>query len=134
MYHRNDKIPLKDGVNMFSEKLKDLRKRTKKNQEEVANDLGLTRSNYSHFENGRNQPDNETLVKLANYYNVTTDYLLGHDVPDWATQDDIIDLEEMLNSNVNMAYGGENLTEEEKQRVKDVLTGIFWEKIKDRKK
>lgn len=119
---------------MFSEKLKDLRKKTKKSQEEVANDLGLTRSNYSHFENGRNQPDNETLVKLANYYNVTTDYLLGRDVPDWATQEDIIDLEEMLNSNVNMAYGGENLTEEEKQRVKDVLTGIFWEKIKDRKK
>lgn len=33
----------------------------------------------------------------------------------------------MLNSNVNMAYGGETLTEQEKQRVKDVLTGLFWE-------
>ncbi|MCI3029833.1 hypothetical protein LMF32_12345 [Desemzia sp. C1] len=46
----------------------------------------------------------------------------------------MMDLEDMLNSNVNMAYGGKRLTEEEKQRVKDVLTGIFWGKIGKRKR
>ncbi|HAO5735717.1 TPA: helix-turn-helix transcriptional regulator, partial [Listeria monocytogenes] len=32
---------------------------------------------YSHIENGRNEPDMETIVKLANIFGVSTDYLLG---------------------------------------------------------
>lgn len=119
---------------MIGQKLKNLRNARNRTQDEVAKALGTSRAAYSHLENDRNQPDNETLVKLASYFEVTTDYLLGYDVPDWATERDVLDLEEMLNSNVNMAYGGEHLTEEEKQRVKDVLTGIFWEKLQEKKK
>ncbi|HAB8477627.1 TPA_asm: helix-turn-helix domain-containing protein, partial [Listeria monocytogenes] len=32
---------------------------------------------YSHIENGRNEPDMETIVKLADIFEVSTDYLLG---------------------------------------------------------
>lgn len=119
---------------MLGDRIKDLRKKTGKTQEEVAKSVDMSRPAYSHIENNRNEPDGETLKKIAAYYGVTTDYLLGHDVPKWATDKDMMDLEEMLNSNVNMAYGGEQLTEEEKQRVKDILTGIFWEKLEKRKK
>lgn len=119
---------------MLGDKVKDLRKKTGKTQEDVAKSIGLSRPAYSHIENNRNEPDGDTLKKLASYYNVTTDYLLDHNVPQWATEKDMMDLEDMLNSNVNMAYGGERLTEEEKQRVKDVLTGIFWEKLEKRKR
>ncbi|EHG7267545.1 helix-turn-helix transcriptional regulator, partial [Listeria monocytogenes] len=35
------------------------------------------RGAYSHIENGRNEPDMETIVKLANIFGVSTDYLLG---------------------------------------------------------
>ncbi|MGX6979083.1 helix-turn-helix domain-containing protein [Vagococcus elongatus] len=86
-------------------------------------------------------PNGESLNKVADYFNVSTDYLLGRtdnpalaSVPEWATERDIIDLEEMLDSNVNMAYGGQTLTDEEKQRVKDVLTGIFWDKLQKEKR
>lgn len=66
--------------------------------------------------------------KVADYFGVTTDFLLGsNQAPKWANKDDLFELDKMLNSNVNMAYGGETLTEQEKQRVKDVLTGLFWE-------
>lgn len=119
---------------MNTQRLKDLRKAKRMSQEDIGNVFKISRTTYASYEQGAREPDNATLVKIADYFGVSVDYLLGRDVPDWATQEDIIDLEEMLNSNVNMAYGGENLTEEEKQRVKDVLTGIFWEKIKDRKK
>ncbi|WP_441293271.1 helix-turn-helix domain-containing protein [Listeria monocytogenes] len=37
----------------------------------------MSRGAYSHIENGRNDPDMETIVKLANIFGVSTDYLLG---------------------------------------------------------
>ena len=93
------------------------------------------------YRNGKtNTPNADELSRLADYFNVSVDYLLGRtenknlpQSPKWATEEDIMDLEEMLNSNVNMAYGGEELTEEEKQRLKDVLTGIFWDKLQKKK-
>lgn len=64
---------------MIGDTLRFLREKTSKTQEETAKALGIKRSAYSHFENNRNNPDNETLVKMANYFNVSTDYLLGRD-------------------------------------------------------
>lgn len=58
-------------------RLKYLRNRSKKTQEDVAKSLEISRAAYSHFENDRNEPDNHTLSKLADFYEVTTDYLLG---------------------------------------------------------
>lgn len=60
---------------MLPEILKELR--GKLTQEEVAKQIGLSRARYSHYENGRSEPDNEMLQKLANYFNVSVDYLLG---------------------------------------------------------
>lgn len=80
-------------------------------------------------------PGTDKLEKVADYFNVSIDFLLGREqVPEWASEEDILELDKMLDSNVNMSYGGENLTEEEKQRVKDVLTGVFWEKLEKKKK
>lgn len=62
---------------MLGNKLKSLRKETGKTQQQIADKLGITRAAYSHFENERNQPDSETLVKLADIFETTTDFLLG---------------------------------------------------------
>ncbi len=59
--------------------LKLLRKRKKKSQEEVANDLGLTRSSYSGYENGVAEPNLETVRLLSEYYRVSTDELIKKD-------------------------------------------------------
>lgn len=56
--------------------LKLLRKRLKKSQEEVANDLKLTRSSYSGYENGVAQPSLESLIHLSKYYKVSIDDLV----------------------------------------------------------
>lgn len=114
---------------MFGTKITELRKNKGLTQNEMAKILGVARTTYSSYEQNRRVPDTEIQNKIADFYNVTLDYLHGREgVPSWADKNDIIDLEEMLNSNVNMAYGGEDLTSEQKQRVKDILTGIFWEK------
>lgn len=81
----------------------------------------------------KSQPTAKTLMKIADYFNVTTDFLLGRDSPSWATEQDIIDLEGLLDRNVTMAYGGENLTEEEKDTVKNVLIGIYWKKMAEKR-
>ncbi|MEH7503253.1 helix-turn-helix transcriptional regulator [Neobacillus drentensis] len=60
---------------MLGTRLKELR--GKKSQEEVSKKIGISRARYSHYENNRSQPDNELLNKLADYYHVTVDYLLG---------------------------------------------------------
>lgn len=62
---------------MYGSRLKQLRKNLNKTQEEVAAGLGVTRGAYSHFENDRNEPDSDTIRNLADYFNVSTDYLLG---------------------------------------------------------
>ncbi|EAD3754564.1 XRE family transcriptional regulator, partial [Listeria monocytogenes] len=53
------------------------RKNNNKTQEDISKILGISRGAYSHIENGRNEPDMETIVKLANIFGVSTDYLLG---------------------------------------------------------
>lgn len=56
-----------------------LRKRIKKSQEEVAQDLNLTRSTYSGYENGVAQPNLESLVAFSDYYKVPIDDLVRKD-------------------------------------------------------
>lgn len=61
---------------MLGDRLKKLRG-DGRTQEDVAKAVGVSRAAYSHFENNRNEPDNDTLKKLAQYYDVSIDYLLG---------------------------------------------------------
>lgn len=115
-------------------RLRELRKARKLTQEEMAEMLEVARTTYANYEQGTREPDNKTLNKLADYFQVSSDYLLGRDVPKWATPEDLINLEEILQNNVHMAYGGEDLTEEDKQRVQEVLKVIFWDRLKKKKK
>ncbi len=57
-------------------KLKELREKKGAKQEDLAKYLGLTYQAYSHYEKGRREPSLDVLVKLANYFNVSIDYLL----------------------------------------------------------
>lgn len=62
---------------MFSIRLKSLRTQHKKTQQEMADVLGISRQGYAKYENNLGEPDNSTLAKLADYFEVSTDYLLG---------------------------------------------------------
>lgn len=59
--------------------MKDLRTKFGKKQSEIADLLGITRAAYTNIENGRRKLDHDSLIKLADYYGVTIDYLLGRD-------------------------------------------------------
>ena len=59
--------------------LKTIRKQTNKTQEEIARLLNTSQTTYSKYEAGIHEPNLETLCKLADYYNVSLDYLIGRD-------------------------------------------------------
>lgn len=58
-------------------RLKELREVKGISQKELANYLNLTQVQISKYELGKNEPDLSTTKKIATYFNVTIDYLLG---------------------------------------------------------
>ena len=56
--------------------LREIRKKKNYNQLKVAMELNITRETLSHYENGKRNPDLETLVSLSNYFNKSIDYLI----------------------------------------------------------
>ncbi len=59
--------------------LKKLRKEMNVTQSELSSILGVSPSTIGMYEQGRREPDKETLLKIANFFHVSTDYLLGHE-------------------------------------------------------
>lgn len=63
----------------FGKKLHSLMKDNKITQQELAEKLNVRRGSVSNWVTDRRMPDSDTIVDLANIFNVTTDYLLGND-------------------------------------------------------
>lgn len=62
---------------MLGERLERLRVEHGLSQDQLAEAVGLTRAAVSHYEKGRRRPDFDTVRKLADFFRVSTDYLLG---------------------------------------------------------
>ncbi|MCL2225244.1 MAG: helix-turn-helix domain-containing protein [Defluviitaleaceae bacterium] len=62
---------------MSSSKIAKIRKQKKLMQSDVAQYLNITQQTYSAYETGRSQMSYEMLCMLADFYEVSTDYLLG---------------------------------------------------------
>lgn len=71
----NNETKVNEKLQLFKERLRDLR--GSKSLKEVAQDLEISRATLGYYENGDRKPDIEILIKIANYYNVSSDYLLG---------------------------------------------------------
>lgn len=89
---------------MLSEKLKELRDNKNYKQNELIDYLGISQATLSNYETGRRMPSYETLIKIAKFYNVTTDYLLGHEI----------------NKNENI----DKLTLEEKRAINTIIKSL----------
>jgi len=58
-------------------RIRDLREDRDLKQKEVADYLNCSQVCYSHYELGKRDIPTEVLIKLAKFYNTTTDYILG---------------------------------------------------------
>lgn len=72
---------------MLTERLVQLREERKLTKKQMAEFLKINQSTYGKYELGKREPDIEKIIELADYFNVSTDYLLGrsdirnHQVP-----------------------------------------------------
>ena len=58
-------------------RLRDLREDADLNQTQIAKYLGMSQTGYSKYETGENDIPTQVLVKLAQYYKTSIDYILG---------------------------------------------------------
>ncbi|MGH0830877.1 helix-turn-helix domain-containing protein [Bacillus pretiosus] len=64
---------------MLGKKIAELRKNQKLSQYDLAERLGFSRGKLANYEQGQREPDYDTLKKIADYFEVSTDYLLGRE-------------------------------------------------------
>jgi len=67
------------GNQIFSKRIKDLREGMHLSMDQLAKELGVNKSRVNMWENNGTIPRGELLIKLAQFFKVTTDYLLGND-------------------------------------------------------
>lgn len=61
----------------YIKRIRDLREDSDKTQTEIAEHLGISQTMYARYERGANELPIRHLMKLADYYGVSTDYILG---------------------------------------------------------
>lgn len=125
---------------MLKDKLKTLRNEKKLTQRELAKLLNLSPSTIAMYEIGQRFPDPETLQKIADFFDVSVDYLLGRtDKRNIDTSNDVDErlhkVMQELGPDVLLAfYDLPNMTDEEKENVITLLEGIKAKREKQKKK
>lgn len=81
---------------MFGDKLRYLREHQEYTQADAAQKLGIGQTTYNRYERGVYEPDYKTLKKIANFFQVSIDYLLDNDDEILADMDGLVDLNHFL--------------------------------------
>lgn len=108
-------------------KIAELRKKANITQERFSQIIGVARSTLAMYEIDKSEPDLNTLQKIADYFGVTIDYLLGREQP--VEKQEISVPEKYKDVMVAFQDGAENLTQED---IDDVVK--FIEFLKNKKK
>lgn len=91
-------------------------------QQELADKLGISKSAISMYENGNREPDLETLERIADFFNVDMDYLIGRKkTPNSFRAENTIhfdDVEDLV------ARNGKKMSQEQKLRLIKLLSEI----------
>lgn len=110
---------------MFPERLKELRKNAGySNQTSIAKKLNISQQTYSQWESGKREPSKGTLEKLSNFFNVSTDYLLGNTEIKNPNKINLSEFEILFRKT------SDNLTDEEKIELEHDLKKVLAERQK----
>lgn len=126
-------------MSTLGSRIKEFRRKRGFTQNQMAEKLNMTEANFSSYERNKSIPPSEKLNQISSILDVSTDYLLGRtddpmtsmvketDIPYWATKKDVRDFKRMLEDDGEIMFDGVPIEGEARQRVMDVLTGLFWE-------
>ena len=99
-------------------KLKELRKNFKKTQKQVADALNIKVQAYQTYELGIKRPSFETLIKLADYFGTTVDYILEHNSPY------VVDISLLNQSQIDLMNKIKNCSEQTCLQLDAYLDGL----------
>lgn len=108
---------------MLGNIIKELRKKKRMTQRDLAKAMKVSQQTVGAWETGRAIPGADTLSELSDYFNVTTDYLLGK--PEMKKETDI-DLDNALDNAV--AYNGKPISDDDRAMAKSLLQAYFGNK------
>lgn len=108
---------------MIGQRIRDLRKQKRMSQTELAKSAGVSQTTVTAWETGKAEPSSSAVAKLADIFNVTTDYLLGR--PELKKETDI-DLDNALDNAV--AYNGKPISDDDRAVAKSLLQAYFGNK------
>lgn len=113
---------------------------------EAAEVLDMPYTTYVNYEKGTREPNSEVLIKIANFYDVSIDYLIGHshntkNTPALTPKDerdiakDLESLLAQLDSSDNLMFDGDPMSDEAKESIRAAMKlGLEAAKVKNKER
>ncbi|MEQ2871172.1 helix-turn-helix transcriptional regulator [Ligilactobacillus ruminis] len=104
---------------MIGQRIRDLRKQKRMSQTELAKSAGVSQTTVTAWETGKAEPSSSAVARLADIFNVTTDYLLGRPNKQETKKDDV----ELSDDDVIMTWRGKPLSDEDRELIRRIMNG-----------
>lgn len=105
--------------NNIGHRISELRKQAGMSQFQLAKVLDIATSTLGMYETGKREPSLKVMNRIANYFNVTTDYLLGR--PD--KKDDDTKTADIEDDDVIFTYEGRQIPKEDLELIRRIMRG-----------
>ncbi|SEO12316.1 helix-turn-helix transcriptional regulator [Paenibacillus sp. OK076] len=119
---------------MLSDKIKELMDSNNLSTYRVSKDTGIPYTTLTKILNGTTKSPKIDLIKIiADYFNKPLDHFTEKEdaqalnAPEWATAKDLADIKKILEEDQPVLFDGVPITDENRQRAMDILTGLLWE-------
>ena len=106
---------------MFADNLKQLRKEKGMTQTQFASEFNIATGTIAMWETGKRTPDTDTLKKIANYFDVSIDYLLDNE------KNSSNDTEELPEELIILNRNAKNTTPENRKKLLEMAKIMFGE-------
>ncbi len=122
---------MKGVISLFVKRLRQLREDRGLKQKDIAKLLNITTSAYGYYEQGKRNLDMNTLKTLSDYYNVSTDYMLGRtDIPvpietflqDKQVDEKLNDLIEEISNSKNLKFNNKQMNTQTRNFLIKMIT------------
>ncbi|WP_261313615.1 helix-turn-helix domain-containing protein [Paenibacillus sp. DR312] len=119
----------------IADKILELMKENGVTKYRLAKETGVSYTGVTKILSGQTKhPQIDSIKLIADYFNKPLTYFTdeanpnqANEVPEWATSKDKRDFKKMLEDDGELMFDGVPLDENDKNRIKDMLTGLFWE-------
>ncbi|HEM3629575.1 TPA: helix-turn-helix transcriptional regulator [Streptococcus suis] len=113
---------------MFTQRLKELRNKAGLTQKQVATELNISQPAYAQWETGKLNPKKETIQMFADFFNVSSAYLIGESELKNSSEIDEEKLDRAIDE--SLGFNGKPATEQERKNMKEALR-IYLESLNE---